>query len=549
MQRKILALLLVLTLVVGIAAACGQNQNPATNPEETTGGNQPAETAAGTEEPAVTVPEELVIVDSEWDGVDMFQCDSWNDMQCLYADSILNKASDGSAIPGIASNSVWSEDGLTWTLTFPEGMYYSTGEQLEPEDVIASIEHGLACSSYAEGYQTIASMEVSGRDVIIHLSEFQADMEFNFMQCFVGVIDKGELDSMTNEELLWGCHPYGPYYVDEYSPGAYAVLKANPGYTTNNPLVQNKGACLVPTLRVVMGGEDFTYYTGVVNGEYDILSSAPADYLEDLQNDGSVTVVPCSGASLKYVEFNTKNEFLSDINVRKAMILALNRDNIDAYSTAYYKATYCLIQNNCLNYDPAAEEYYKATYGYNPEEAKALLAASGWADTDGDGFVDKDGKKLSITFDCRDTDSAIVCAQSYQADLKEIGIELNIVTQNWSYVNQDVRDGNFDIAYLGLGWSEPMLLVDTFCNRSDIAAECSNLDLEGYLAMVAQARATVDYDTRTAVITEIQKKLFDYCTIMPLIQDFDYRCWRSDLTGVVYTSTGGFYLNDVGYTG
>lgn len=136
-------------------------------------------------------------------------------------------------------NQVWSEDGLTWTLTFPEGMYYSTGEQLEPEDVVASIEHGLEYSTWADGYKTIESME---RRAKCHYtpSEYQADMEYNFMSSFVGVIDKDELDTMSNDELLWGCHPYGAYYVEEFS-GAYVTLKANPGYVTHNPLVENKG--------------------------------------------------------------------------------------------------------------------------------------------------------------------------------------------------------------------------------------------------------------------------------------------------------------------
>ena len=218
MKLKMLAMLIVLALLMSIATACGEPAvgSNATNDPSANNANMATDAPVNPVGP-IEVPEQLVIVDSEWDGVDMYQCDSWNDMQCLYADSILNKADDGTALPGIASNSVWSDDGLTWTLTFPEGMYYSTGEQLEPEDVVASIEHGLECSSYADGYQYIESMEISGRDVIFHLSQFQADMEFNFMQCFVGVIDKDELDSMTNEELLWGCHPYGPYYVEEYS--------------------------------------------------------------------------------------------------------------------------------------------------------------------------------------------------------------------------------------------------------------------------------------------------------------------------------------------
>lgn len=307
MKLKMLAMLIVLALLMSIATACGEPAvgSNATNDPSANNANMATDAPVNPVGP-IEVPEQLVIVDSEWDGVDMYQCDSWNDMQCLYADSILNKADDGTALPGIASNSVWSDDGLTWTLTFPEGMYYSTGEQLEPEDVVASIEHGLECSSYADGYQYIESMEISGRDVIFHLSQFQADMEFNFMQCFVGVIDKDELDSMTNEELLWGCHPYGPYYVEEYSPGAYAILKANPGYSTHNPLVENKGACLVQTVRVVMGGENFTYYTGVCSGEYDVLTDAYADYLEDLKANPDITTVVAAGATVAYAEFNTK---------------------------------------------------------------------------------------------------------------------------------------------------------------------------------------------------------------------------------------------------
>ena len=529
-MKKYLALLMAAMMVLAMVAGCGNEV-----------ADDPGSSSAGKK-----IPEELTIVGDTWEGIDMFLIDSWNDgAQGLAADSILTMDEHGRALPQIASKSVWSEDGLTWTLTFPEGMYYSTGEQLEPEDVVASIEHGLENSTFSDGYKMIESMEVNGRDVIIHLTEYQADMEYNFMSSFVGVIDKDELDSMTNDELLWGCHPYGAYSIEEFQAGAFVKLKANPGYVTHNPLVENKGKPNVETINVVMGGEDFTYYTGLVNGEYDLLNSAPADYLSDLQASDAVTLVESSCAITGYAEFNTKNEFLADENVRLEIIRGFDRDKWEAYSDDYNDATYSLIQSNSLSYSQEVADYYKENYGYNVEVAKKLLADSGWTDTDGDGYVDKNGKKLSITFSSRDQVNSVTVAKSLQEDMKAIGIEMNITTQDWSYVNQDVREGNFDIAYLSLGWSEPMLLVDNFCNRSDIAAECSNLDREGYLALVAKARRTVDYDERTGVIGEIQKKLFGYATIMPLLRGTGYRCWSSNLGGVVSTPTGNLFLNDV----
>lgn len=485
----------------------------------------------------------IIQEDTPWEGVDLFQVSSWNDMQCLLADPVLEKDPvTHEALPGIASKSVWSADGLTWTLTFPEGMYYSTGEELEPEDFIASVEYGLKVSGYADGYKNIKSMEVKDRDVIIHLSEYQADMEYNFESCFVGIMDKDELDSMSADEKLWGIHPYGAYYVDDYQPGAYAILKANPGYVTHNPMLQNKGASPVKTVKVVFSGEPFTRAQGVKNGDYDVLTTVPPEYYAELKKEDNITIVEAAGASVQYAELNMTDPLFSDINVRKAIIRAISRDNLGVYLSDFEKPAYSLILEKCLNYSDDAVTYYKEHYGYDPQLAKDLLKEAGWTDTDKDGILDKGGKKLSFTFDCRDDEVPKKVAQSLQVDMKAVGIDMQIATQSWSYVNQDVNDGKFQMAYLGLGWSEPFLLVDMFCQRNPAV---TNPDLDGQKAMVADARKTIDYDERTKKITAIQEKLFDYCTIIPLVDANGYRCWRSEIQGIVHTPTGGFYLGDV----
>lgn len=526
MKKKMISLLLTVTLAIGLTA-CGGGA----------GGNTQSGSATAAD------PDTLVIVDSDWEGIDLFQVSSWNDMQSLVADTVLGTDPDTKeSIPNIASKSVWSEDGLTWTLTFPEGMYYSTGEELEPEDFVASVEYGKKVSEYADGYSNIESMEVKGRDVIVHLSEYQADMEYNFESCFVGIIDKDEIDSMSKDDMLWGCHPYGAYSVDDYQPGAYVTLKVNPGYKTNNPLLDNKGACPIEKIKIVFSGENFTFAEGIQNGDYDVLSDVPMEYYKELDENQDVTVTEACGAQIYYAEMNMTDPLFQDINVRKAIIKAINRDNIKAYVDETLQPAYSLILSKCLNYSDDAVNYYKENYDYDPDEAKKLLADAGWKDTDGDGILDKDGKKFSFTFDGRDDNNPKVIAQSIQTDLKAVGIDMQITTQDWSYVNQDVNDGNFQMAYLGLGWSEPFLLMDMFCQRN---AECTNPDSEGQKKLVAEARKTVDFDERTAKITEIQKKIMDYCTLLPLADATGYRAWRSEIKGIKYTENGGFWLNDV----
>lgn len=524
--NKFVTFILIVALVISVTGLTGCS---------TGGGNEVS-----------TAPAEgqtLIIQDSAWEGVDLFQVSSWNDMQCLLADPILEKDPEtGAVLPGIASDSKWSEDGLTWTLTFPEGMRYSTGEQVEPEDFIASVEYGLEVSPYADGYKAIESMEVDGRNVIVHLSDYQADMQYNFQSCFVGLMDKDEIENMSADDKLWGCHPYGAYYLDEYQPGAYAILKANEGYKTHNTMLKNQGASPVKTIKVVFSGESFTFAQGVQNGDYDVLSTVPSEYYEELKNADNIDMFEAYGAEVNYAEINMTDPIFQDINVRKAIIHAISRDNLGSYLSEFEKPAHSLVLRKCLNYSEEAVDYYDTNYGYDPELSKNLLADVGWTDTNNDGFVDKDGNNLVFEFDCRDTETPKKVAQSIQIDLKAVGIDMQIKTQNWSYVNQDVVDGNFQMAYLGLGWSEPFLLVDKFCNRN---AGCTNPDPDNYNAMVAAARKTVDYDEITEQITDIQKKLFDYCTIIPLIDNNGYRCWRSEIQGIVHTPTGGFYLGDV----
>ena len=199
MKKKLLALTLTAAMTVSLAACGSSAESGAADAGSTTAASGAAQTN-----------DVLTIQDDDWEGMDLFQVSSWNDMQSLVADSILGTDPETKeATPNIASESVWSDDGLTWTLTFPEGMYYSTGEEVEPEDFIASVEYGKEVSEYADGYANIESMEVDGRKVIVHLSEYQADMEYNFESCFVGMIDKDEIESMSKDEMLWGCHPYG----------------------------------------------------------------------------------------------------------------------------------------------------------------------------------------------------------------------------------------------------------------------------------------------------------------------------------------------------
>ena len=221
MKKKLLVIGLIVVLAFGMTA-CGGGDD-----EDTSGKTN------------------LSIIDSEWYGIDTYQLDSTASYQALTSSSLFQWNPETNEMEdNVCTDWKVSEDGKTATFNVPEGMYYSTGEQVEPEDVVASIEHGLDVSPYKDGYSNIESMDVDGRQVTLHLSEFRSDMQYYLCAGFVIVIDKDELDSMSNEELMWGCHPYGMFSLAEengYVSGSEVNLVRNDKYKCANPLVENQG--------------------------------------------------------------------------------------------------------------------------------------------------------------------------------------------------------------------------------------------------------------------------------------------------------------------
>ncbi|MFQ5675943.1 MAG: ABC transporter substrate-binding protein, partial [bacterium] len=91
-------------------------------------------------------------------------------------------------------------------------------------------------------------------------------------------------------------------------------------------------------------------------------------------------------------------------------------------------------------------------FSFAPDKAKALLSKEGWSDSNGDGWLDKDGKTFRFSLKSNTgnqlrADVAVII----QDQLSKIGIKVDIKTVEWTTLIGDLRARNFD-AYMG-GWS------------------------------------------------------------------------------------------------
>lgn len=518
MKKKLAVLVLALAMILSMAA-CG---NSTSAEKDNT---------------------QLNIIDSEWRGLDTYQLDETAGAQGLSSSALFQwDPETNSMVDNVCTDWQVSEDGKTATFTVPEGMYYSTGEQVEPEDVVASIQHGLDVSPYSDGYSNIESMDVDGRQVTLHLSEFRSDMQYYFCAGFVTVIDKDELDTMTNEELMWGCHPYGMYALaeDGYVSGSEVKLVKNEGFSCSNPLVENQGAGHFENVSVRFNVEEFTQTEDLKAGNVDLIMSISEAQKIDLEGDDTIVLADTTYPNIDYFEMNTDSPIFSDINVRTALALSIDREALVDVVDGMIAPAYSMITESMQNNNADTAEWFKANLANDKERAMELLEESGWVDSDGDGIREKDGETLTFTWYAW-TDSTTI-PEAMAEQLREVGFDMQIETLDWNYVYESINADDYDAGIEWLSWAEPMLIFNA-CYY-DLNAP-GNTDQ--YYADVEAAATTIDTDTRTELVGDLQMHLFENVNMIPMYSELSFTAMNADLQGFNVLADGTAPLNDLSY--
>ena len=148
--------------------------------------------------------------------------------------------------------------------------------------------------------------------------------------------------------------------------------------------------------------------------------------------------------------------------------------------------------------------------GYDPEKARELLEEAGWTDTDGNGYVDKNGKDLTLrwlTYPSRQ--ELPLLAESVQSTLGDIGIKVEV---NSTANHLDVlQRGDWDIyasAFVCAPTGDPEYFFTTHCLDS------STHNRGGYHSdrleeLEAQMSTTFDAEERDSLAVEMTQTILD----------------------------------------
>lgn len=282
---------------------------------------------------------------------------------------LTRRGPDGKEIlPGLAEGWEASPDELTWTFTLRDAGF-TDGSPITADDVVFSYLRlrDQEDSAYGGAFQVIEDIvALDPKNVRFTLKGPAAPFLGSTEQFNAGVVPRAIVESMGDEEFGKAPVTSGGFGVQEWRPNERVILTANANYWRED-LPNLDGVEVIEALR------DPTRVSMLEAGEADVAREVPWAQVEQFKTRDDM-IVPLEPSSVIYVILlNHKDPVVSNLDVRKAMAMAIDRDGI-TQAVTFGNATTAnsLIPNTVDYYDPEA-----TPLPYDPEQAKALVEAAG----------------------------------------------------------------------------------------------------------------------------------------------------------------------------
>lgn len=497
MKRKLLRMMLTL-VAVGMLTGCGgKKAEEAASVTDT----QISEETEETKELQPAAVQELVIGEGE----DMGGYDPMSNMnpftiRALVFDTLIKLDYDYTKTPGLATEWKMSEDGKTWTFKLREGVKFHDGEPWNAEAAKFNWDERLAAAQDgASGFMAqIESMETPEEYTFV--VNFKVPM-FTFASEITAPMYSFISPKAFNENHeVTGAVGTGPFKFESWTKDSEIVLTSNEDYYAGAPKLDKLTFKIIP--------DSNARALALESGEIDMMSGRSAlTSLETLKKKDNIQVLKTMGQTSVFVLMNTKDEVLSDIYLREALACAVD------FKSAVPALLSDLAEPAQNLFSPVFGEYVDSNVQlpeYNAEKATELLKKAGYEDTDGDGFVDKSGKKLTldITVASNNEEDKALCS-IMQEQLKGAGIDLTITALDSAALKETTVSGDYQLTLQGQNYvpnDDPTINYAGYWHSDSYYHVYADETLDG---MIEQLRASLDSEERIKLHKEIQKYILD----------------------------------------
>ncbi|PWH07307.1 peptide ABC transporter substrate-binding protein [Brachybacterium endophyticum] len=450
---------------------------------------------------------------------------------------------DGKPEPDLAESADFSSDSV-YTVKLREGLTFANGNELTSEDVKHTFDRQVAIADPNGPSSLLANLEkvevVDDLTVEFHLKE-PNDQTFPYVLSSPAgpIVDKDTFPAdkvLGDDEIVKAKAFCGPYSISSWKLNELVAYEAFDGY---------KGLYGKPkTAQVSM-----KYYADQNNMKLDIQQgnvdcvwrSLSATDIEDLEKDDKVAVHDGPGGEIRYIVFNfdtnpygAKTEEADPKKAQAVRQAAADLIDRQAIATSVYKDTYTPLYGYIPEGLPGAGDQFKTMYGDGKGKPDAARAKKRLEDA---GV--KTPVKLSLQYNPDHYGSS--SGDEYAAVKSQLEADglftVDLKSTEWVQYSKD-RVADVYPAYQ-LGWFPDYSDADNylspfFIKDNFLSNHYDNADVQ---KLIAQQRGTEDAGEREKLFVEVQDKVAEDVSTLPLLQGAQIAISTKDLKGVTLDSS------------
>lgn len=542
--RKTLSILMLTGLLL---ASCGGGtpsaEVPPANAAETPQVSTQAPVTSGGEltigipvEPETLDPGDAVYVQEQFILMSLF-------------DSLLSMAPDGSLHPGLAASWEPNAEYSEFTFTLRQDVTFHDGTPFKADAVKASFDHINSDAILESGGKSL--LQDHGYVETVVVDDYTVTVKFgasyplflrDAARQWLSISSPSALEQFGQN---YGRNPVGtgPFKFVRWDAQSQIVIERNPEYNWAPEFAAHEGPALLDRVVFRILPEAATRLTAFETGEILIAGEPPALDAIALADSGKASIQTFAQPGIPAIlMINATKAPTNDANVRKAMILAVNQDELA--QTAFQSLglpAYSVISPTTWAYDEEAANMYR----YDPDEAARLLETSGWIDSNGDGIREKDGQTLTIDWPDNPAWSEAF-NELLIGYLADAGFDVQYRSMDDGAAYEELLAGNYTLVYMYWTRPDPSPLRYLFhsenANGGGAWTNFVNADLDTALA---DADTNTDENARQQDYLTAQRIIMENALVIPMFTVNTSYLTSPSVQGFTFDLEGYPWLYDI----
>jgi len=439
-----------------------------------------------------------------------------HDLNSLIYSGLMKVSSNNLPEVDLADKYEISEDGLEYTFTLKDNIYFHDGTSITTDDIdftISKIQDTSIKSPKRPGFYDVKIEKIDNKTIKFILKKPYSPFLENLT---IGILPKHLWNNLSSEQFFLSLYNVEPIGSGPYKISKMETLKKNmlliPTYYELTPFSKNSsGKPFIDKLIINFYGDEKTLIEAYNKGDIESINSISIENIPSIKKQKESEIKTSTLPRVFAIFFDENNsEILANKEVRRALNIVVDREKIvNDILGGYGETLYGPIPSGLLNNNPKEE------IAPDLESAKDILTKEGWVkSTSTDTLVKKIDKnkkiELSISISTLNSPDLVKIAEYVKTDWEKLGVKVDIKQFEFGDLQQNIiRPRKFEALLYGeaIGRDMDFFAFWHSSQRNDPGLNISMYTNSKVDKLLEDARKIQDINTREEKYIAFEKEL------------------------------------------